>query len=226
VRALRTRSNPSDLKQIVPSHINSPSQPESTDEWENTSDTILVESVKSGNHSTYSELVKRHSTLVFRVAYRITRNTQDAEDAMQESLFLAFNRINSFDGRSAFSTWLTRIAINTTLMILRKRRKHASTSLDDEEETDLQIADPAPSPELLLVQLERSATVRDAVRRLPPVLRSSIEARYWKEMSTHDVAALNRVSVAAAKSRQLRGRRRLRTMLDQASARNPTDAPT
>lgn len=198
-------------------HRNSPSLPESTDQLANASDTTLVESVKSGNHSAYSELVRRHSTLAFRIAYRITRNKQDAEDAMQDSLFRAFNRINTFDGRSAFATWLTRIAINTSLMILRKRRKHASTSLDDDDEIGLQITDPAPSPELLLVRLERNAAVRDAVRRLPPLLRRSIEARYWKEMSTNDLAALNGVTVAAAKSRQLRGRRELRTLLDQAS---------
>jgi len=209
----------------APNHMNSTSLTESTDQWANASDTTLVESVKSGNHLAYSELVKRHSTLAFRTAYRITQNKQDAEDAMQDSLFRAFHRINSFDGRSAFATWLTRIAINTSLMILRKRRKYASTSLDDDEEIDLQIADPAPSPELLLVRLERNVAVRDAVRRLSPVLRSSIEARYWKEMSTHDAAAVNGVTVAAAKSRQLRGRRQLRTMLGQAWAK-PTDAPS
>jgi RNA polymerase sigma-70 factor (ECF subfamily) len=197
-------------------HMNSTSLPGSTDQWANASDTTLVESVKSGNHSAYSELVKRHSTLAFRIAYRITQNKQDAEDAMQDSLFLAFKRINSFDGRSAFATWLIRIAINSSLMILRKRRKHASTSLDDDEEIDLQITDPAASPELLMARLERNAAVCDAVNRLPPVLRSSIEARYWKEMSIHDAAALNGITVAAAKSRQLRGRRRLRIMLDQA----------
>ena len=195
--------------------MNSPSLPESTDQWANASDSTLVESVKSGNHSAYSELVKRHSTLAFRTAYRITQNKQDAEDAMQESLFRAFNRITSFDGRAAFATWLTRIAINSSLIILRKRRKHASTSLDDDEEIDLQITDPAPSPELLLVRLERQAAVRDAVSRLPPLLRSSIEASYWKEMSTHDAAARDGVTVAATKSRQLRGRRKLHIMLDK-----------
>jgi RNA polymerase sigma factor (sigma-70 family) len=197
--------------------MNSPSLPELTDQWANASDMTLVESVKSGSHSAYSELAKRHSTLAFRTAYRITQNKQDAEDAMQDCLFLAFKRISSFDGRSAFTTWLTRIAINASLMILRKRRKHVLTSLAEDEEIDLQIADPAPSPELILVRLERIAAVRDAVRQLPPLLRNSIEARYWKEMSTHDAAALNGVTMAATKSRQMRGRRVLRLMLDQAS---------
>src|ERR1700755_1344350 len=116
--------------------MNSPSLPELTNQWSKTSDTTLVEFVKGGSHSAYSELVKRHSTLAFRVAYRITQNKQDAEDAMQDSLFRPFNRIGSCDGRSAFSTWLTRIAINTSLMILRNRRKYASTSLDDDEEIE------------------------------------------------------------------------------------------
>ena len=188
---------------------------ESIGQWTNASDPTLVEYVKNGNHSAYSELFRRHSTLAFHTAYRITQNKQDAEDAVQDSMFRAFNRISSFDGRSAFATWLTRIAINSSLMILRKRRKHVSTSLDDDEEIDLQITDPAPSPELLLVELERNTAVRDAVRRLSPVLRGSIEDRYWKEMSTQDVAAFNRVTVAAAKSRQMRGRRELRAMLDR-----------
>jgi RNA polymerase sigma factor (sigma-70 family) len=196
---------------------------ESIDQWANASDAALVESAKSGNHSSYSELVKRHSTQAFRVAYRITQNKQDAEDAMQDSLVRAFRRINSFDGRSTFATWLTRIAINSSLMILRKRRRHASTSLDDDNEMGLQITDPALSPELLVVRREGNAAVRNAVRRLPPLLRSSIEARYWKELSTHDAAALSGVSVAAAKSRQLRARRALRTLLDQAWAK-PNDS--
>lgn len=216
LRALLRTDNTSDLHQELPDPVNSPSLHLSIDRWANAPDSILVESVKSGDHSAYSELVKRHSTLAFRTAYRITQNKQDAEDAMQDSLFRAFDRINSFDGRSAFATWLTRIAINTSLMILRKRRKYDSTSLDDQE-IDLQLTDPAPGPELLLVRLESIAAVRDAVHRLPPLLRGSIEARYWKEMSTHDAAALNGVTVAAAKSRQLRGRRELRSLLDQAS---------
>jgi RNA polymerase sigma-70 factor (ECF subfamily) len=201
------------------------STPESTDQWANASDMTLVESVKSGSHSAYSELVKRHSTLAFRIAYRITQNKQDAEDALQDSLFRAFDRINSFDGRSAFATWLTRIAINTSLMILRKRRKHASASFDGDEEINTQITDPAPSPELLMVRLERTTAVRDAVRRLPPLLRNSIESRYWKGLSVQDAAAVNGVSVAAAKSRQLRGRRHLRTMLGPAWAES-TDTPS
>jgi RNA polymerase sigma-70 factor (ECF subfamily) len=138
---------------------------ESTEQWANASDASLVENVKCGSHSAYSELVTRHSTQAFRIAYRITQNRQDAEDAMQDSLLRAFRRIDSFDGRSAFATWLTRIAINTSLMILRKRRKHASTSLDDNDEKGLQITDPALSPELLLVRLEGHAAVRE--RRAP-----------------------------------------------------------
>jgi RNA polymerase sigma-70 factor (ECF subfamily) len=195
--------------------LNSTLPPKSTEQWANVSEMTLVEFIKSGNHSAYSELFRRHSTLAFRVAYRITQNEQDAEDAMQDSLFLAFKRISSFDGRSAFTTWLTRIAINTSLMLLRKRRKYVATSLDNDEKIELQITDPAPSPELLLVRLERNATVREAVRRLPSLLRSSIETRYWKELSIQDAAAVNGVSVAAAKSRELRGRGQLRTMLER-----------
>jgi hypothetical protein len=172
-RTLLKTDNTSDLHQIIPDPINSSSLHVSTDRWANVPDTILVEFVQSGDHSAYSDFVKRHSTLAFRTAYRITKNKQDAEDAMQDSLFRAFDRINSFDGRSAFATWLTRIAINASLMILRKRRKYASTSLDDQE-IDLQITDPAPGSELLLVRLgggkRRTISLVGLCPPIPPVV--------------------------------------------------------
>ena len=86
------------------------------------SDEALVISAKAGMHLAYAELCRRHSTSIFRTIHRITRSEEDAEDGLQESLLKAFIHLNRFDGRSKFSTWLTRIAINSALMIVRKKR--------------------------------------------------------------------------------------------------------
>jgi len=78
----------------------------------------------------FDELAAPHAKRIFRAAYRITRNRQDAEDAVQDALLQAFVRLEHFDGRSTFATWLTQIAINSSLMILRKRRHARAVSLD------------------------------------------------------------------------------------------------
>src|ERR1700722_13876114 len=93
-------------------------------------DEMLVTAAKLGEHLAFSELWNRHSKRAFNTMYRITRNHQDAEDALQDAFLKAFVHLKNFDGRSTFSTWLTRIAINSALMILRKRRAHPETSMD------------------------------------------------------------------------------------------------
>src|SRR5271154_4050653 len=87
-------------------------------------DEFLVKAARSGEDWAFSELWLRHSKKIFNTMYRVTRNRQDAEDALQDAFLKAFLHLNNFDGRSSFSTWLTRIAINSALMILRRKRAH------------------------------------------------------------------------------------------------------
>ena len=86
------------------------------------SDDRLVAAAQTGDTSAFDELCKRHTQRIFRMTHRITRNHEDAEDALQDCLLNAFIHLRSFDGRSRFSTWLTRIAMNAALMKLRKNR--------------------------------------------------------------------------------------------------------
>src|ERR1700734_3495661 len=86
------------------------------------SDEALVISAKAGMHLAYAKLCRRHSSSILRSIHRITRSEEDAEDGLQESLLKAFIHLNKFDGRSKFPTWLTRIAINPALIIVRKKR--------------------------------------------------------------------------------------------------------
>jgi RNA polymerase sigma-70 factor, ECF subfamily len=94
------------------------------------SDAVLLSTAKSGDANAFIELSKRHYRRVFHETYRITRNQRDAEDALQDSLLKAFSHLKDFEERSSFSTWLTRIAINSALMILRKKRGCYEISMD------------------------------------------------------------------------------------------------
>ena len=94
------------------------------------SDAVLVSTAKSGDADAFVELTKRHSNRLLRTTYRITRNRQDAEDALQDSFLKAFSHLNDFQEKASFSTWLTRIAINSALMIMRKKRGCFEISID------------------------------------------------------------------------------------------------
>src|ERR1700728_4621571 len=99
-------------------------------------DTYLVAATKDGDHQAYAELCRRHSPQIFRTVLRITGNTADAEDTLQEALLKAYIHIRGFEGRSAFSSWLTRIAINSALMLLRKKRSQPVFSFESGPERD------------------------------------------------------------------------------------------
>lgn len=179
------------------------------------SEKSLVRSAKAGMQSAYAELCRRHSIRTLHVVQRITRNKEDAEDALQESLLKAFTHLNSFDEKCKFSTWLTRIAINSALMILRKRRSCPESYFEDDILSKLPDSNPASDPERNTIERERDFTLRRAVRRLPPLLRRSTEIRYLQEVSVSEVAARTRVSLVATKSRLLRARKSLLRALSQ-----------
>jgi len=176
-----------------------------------------VAAAQSGAHPAYVELCLRHREMVFRTVQRITRNREDAEDVLQESWMRGFMNIRRFDGRSAFSTWLTRIAINAALMLLRKRRNFHEHSLDEHLEPNLprirETHEPSQDPEAHLLAREEQLLVRRAIRRLPPRLRLVVELRQSQEGSIQEIASLAGISVAATKSRLLRARLALRRPL-------------
>ena len=99
-------------------------------------DMYLVVAAKNGDRQAYAELCRRHSQQVFRKVLRITGNIADAEDTLQEALLNAYVHIRGFEGRSAFSSWLTRIAINSALMLLRRKRSQPVYSFESDPEID------------------------------------------------------------------------------------------
>ena len=176
-------------------------------------DEVLVAAAKSGDHPAFLELWTRHSNRAFKAAYRITGNRSDAEDAFQDAWMRAYMRLKTFDGRAQFSSWLTRIAINSSLMILRTKRAHPETSIeitDGDTWQHFEIADQAKNAEELCATHERLERLRRAVRSLKPSLRNVLEIHQSSDSSVKEVAESAGISVAATKSRLFRARKTLR----------------
>jgi RNA polymerase sigma factor (sigma-70 family) len=192
---------------------------QSVDSLTATSDAQLVAWAQNGEPLAYGELCRRHREMVFRIALKITRNTDDAEDVLQDSWMRALAHIGSFDGRSTFSTWVTRIAINSALTILRRRRKRRELSLDDPIDPGncrvTEMLELSRNPEERCLETERLRLVRQAIKRLPSKLRTAIEIRQAQDGSLSDVAMLAGVSLPTMKSRLLRARLRLREPLSK-----------
>src|SRR3984893_13017341 len=132
-------------------------------------DEVLVGAAKSGDRPAFAELWERHSSTVFKVAYRITKNRDDAEDAIQEAWMRAYIHLNTFDGRAKFSTWLTRIVINSALMTLRRKRTHPETLMeitDGKTWQQWEVADQTKNVEELYARHERIERLKRAICRL------------------------------------------------------------
>jgi RNA polymerase sigma-70 factor, ECF subfamily len=183
------------------------------------SDESLVQTAQNGGHWAYVELCRRYREWMFCVVQRITKNSHDTEDVLQDAWMRGFVHIRTFDGRAAFSTWLTRIAINSALMMLRKRRGHLEASLDDQKDSDvsgsLEIVEPSDGPEDTLLRKERLLLVRQAIDGLPPSLRRVAELRQLTDGSLKEMATLTGISVPATKSRLARARFALRKQLEK-----------
>jgi RNA polymerase sigma-70 factor (ECF subfamily) len=191
---------------------------EMSDEW-------LVVAAKDGNANAFGELRDRYFRAILRTTYRITRNWEDAEDALQDSFLKAFTHLNSFEGRSSFSSWVTRIAINMSLITLRRKRAKTFLSIDDDDcycgtGDGWELRDVREDPEHFYARHERSELLKGAIRRLRPCLRNVVELQHAREYSIREIADSLGISSAAAKSRLFHARLSLRTLLHQNNPRS------
>jgi RNA polymerase sigma-70 factor, ECF subfamily len=186
-------------------------------------DDLLVQSAQAGQEWAFVELCTRNSKRVFNTIYGVTKNREDAEDALQDSMMRAFLHLKQFDGRSSFATWFTRIGINSALMILRKRRIRLETSIDATAEGETwqtwQIADHSADPEKHYVGHERSAHLKKAIGRLPNALRLVVERGQMEGHSMKQIARNMGISIPATKSRLARAKVALRKSMLQAPER-------
>ena len=183
-------------------------------------DVALVARAKEGDSAAFEQLVRQYDRQIFRVAQHITQNREDAEDITQDVFFKAYNKLEQFQGNSKFSTWLTRIAVNESLMRLRKRKTSRTVSMDQDVQTDegsipRDFADWTPNPEEHFNTSELGDILQKTIAGLSPGFRTVFTLRDIENLSTEETASALGLSVPAVKSRLLRARLQLRERLSR-----------
>jgi RNA polymerase sigma-70 factor (ECF subfamily) len=178
----------------------------------------LVSMAKLGDSDAFVELSKLHSNRILGRIYQIMRNWHDAEDALQDATLRAFSGVKDFQGKFSLSTWLIRIAINSALKIVRKKRGSLDIPFEVTDDLDnnhecWEVKCPGENPEIRLARKEREELRRDAIPRLPQVLREVVELRQARGYSTREIAQALGITVSAVESRPSRARLTLRTTL-------------
>ena len=185
--------------------------------WTMLSDEQVVTRVLAGQTALFEVLMRRHNERIYRAARAILRDEHEAEDVMQQAYVNAYSHLRQFDGRSKFSTWLTRIAVHEALARARHRGRYMTMDEDDSVADMPGAFDAAPDPERLAISRELGALVESAIDRLPDGAREVFMLRQVEGMSTEEVADALNVSEAVVKTRLSRARGAIRRELfDQA----------
>ena len=174
----------------------------------------IVAAAQAGSTAAFDELQRLYSPRLFKTILRITKNWEDAEDVLQDTFLRAYVAIRHFEARSSVYCWLTRIAINSALMQLRRRRVRPEAILwssfePEDSYAQLEIKDTGPNPEQMCELRERSKDLLHAVQKLEPKFREPIEFQLVGEFSMKEIARTLNISVSAVKSRLYRARARL-----------------
>ena len=175
----------------------------------------IVERVRNGETNAFEELVRKHGRRVYRSLLGIVGSPEEAEDALQDVFFKAFQHLSHFEGRSRFSTWLVRIAINTGLQRIRSRKEFDSIDEESEEFRPRNIQAWTETPEEFYSREELRRLVEKEVMKLPVKYRVALMLRDLEELSTEEAAAALGLSVPGLKARVLRGRLMLRESMVQ-----------
>lgn len=189
--------------------------------------TCLLQFPCGGNREALDDLFASSSSHLYQAAFRILSNPHDAEDAVQDSLLCAFRNLNQFHGRARFSTWLHRIAINSSLMRLRQRKRRCEFPLEPVftgEELVAPGIDPLsddPNPEEQCARVEQRKILSEALLKLPGRLRTAIELCDLEGLPTKDAAQRLGVPLSTMKARLFRSRRALKTTILQGRSARP-----
>jgi RNA polymerase sigma-70 factor (ECF subfamily) len=170
-------------------------------------DLALISRLRQGDHSAFEILVHRHQKDLFRLAYRMTRNADDAKDLSQEAFLRAYRALGTFDGRSSLSTWLYRITVNLCISHLRQRRT------SNEGEIIETYSDPSPKPLDELEEREVHRAVGDAIADLPPQQRATLFLRVHNGLPYREIAEILESSEATVRVNYFHAVAKLKTQL-------------
>ena len=181
-----------------------------------------VEAARRGDKQAFSQLVQAYQRPVYNLTYRMLGNSEEAEDAAQETFLRAYARLGQYDPQMKFSTWVFSIANHHCIDRLRKRRA-THISIDDNPVLE-NLQEDTPQPEHQALEQEQSIELQGLVNLLEPEYRTPLVLRYWEEMSYEEIAEAMGVTVAAVKSRLFRARQQLMALYesDQSEAAPPS----
>jgi RNA polymerase sigma-70 factor (ECF subfamily) len=196
---------------------------QSADRADSVSDAIAVERTLAGERDAYRVLVERHSRNVYRLAYRMTGNTHDAEEVVQEAFLRAYQKLHQFAGQANFGTWVYRIASNYAIDRMRqrgsedaKRQQPSRGAVEDGLTVDpiTTVPDAAPSPERLAESAQLAMRMKQALETLTPAERTAIVMRHWEGCAIEEIAAVLHSSSNATKNTVFRAVSKLRKALE------------
>ncbi len=185
-------------------------------EW---TDSAAAEQARKGDQRAFRVLVERHSHSIFRLAFRMTGNEQDAEDLVQETFLRAYKQLHRFDGRAAFGTWLYRIASNCSLDLIRARKGRGAPQSSRHEDSPSwldRIATPDPSPERLTRSSQIANLLEAALKQLSETERAAFVLRHYEGCDIEEIARALGVQSNAAKHSVFRAVQKLRRVLEPA----------
>jgi RNA polymerase sigma-70 factor, ECF subfamily len=184
-----------------------------------TRDDELVSAAQAGSAGAFTELYSVYSRRLYKTILTITKNPEDAEDALQDTFLRAHLALRAFEGRSNIYSWLTRIAINSALMLLRRRRARPEILFDAQPDAQtetpyFEVKDSAPDPEQVYHLRQLRMRMLRAIRNLDSRLRTPLQLQMAKGSSIREIGQELNISEAAVKTRLHRARRRLSTVRD------------
>ena len=190
------------------------------DEQVNQNEALDIKALKAGDRQEIAKMVEKHSDQVYRVALKMLNNPSDAEDVLQETFIKAIRALSKFQERSSISTWLYRIAVNESLMLIRKRKPEVAVDDEprDEESSDYpvhQIVDWCCLPEKEFMSNETRSHINTAIQNLPEKFRSVFILRDIEGLSIKETSAALDLSETNVKTRLLRARLKLREELTE-----------
>ncbi|MCC6441991.1 MAG: RNA polymerase sigma factor [Armatimonadetes bacterium] len=178
-------------------------------------DMDAVERFKQGDARAFEWLFRKYQTYVYNIGYSILGNSEDAGDLVQESFLSVHRSIKTFNRRSAFSTWLYKIAYNQSITLLRKRRGHVS--LEDIQEEGFEPQD-GESVEAIVQARDAQAEIHRVLETLPPDYRAVLALRHFQDLSYEEIAEVVGASVAAIKIRLHRARKMFKDQYERLQA--------
>ena len=175
----------------------------------------VLDRARQGDSEAFQALVERHSRSVFRLAYRMTGNEQDAEDVVQESFLRAYRQLGRFESRANFGTWLYRIVSNCSVDLMRSRQaRHDQVRGDSLDESSMKLpAADLPGPERMAQSAEIERRVQAALRELSPLERAAFTLRHYEGRSIEEICAALNLGTSAAKHSVFRAVKKLRVAL-------------